>query len=119
MVYAVYYKCKKEKRTISQTVIQSYLPLRKLAELYLEAKRDGWHKEAYNPLENYFNTLAGFRIELISQPSTWEQGVYDQHGYLIQQFNRMLTMFNDLYGHIFSTDAGDINIEDIPALNTF
>lgn len=113
LVYAVYYKCKKEKRTISQTVIQSYLPLRKLAELYLEAKRDGWHKEAYNPLENYFNTLAGFRIELISQPSTWEQGVYDQHGYLIQQFNRMLTMFNDLYGHIFSTDAGDINIEDI------
>ena len=90
-----------------------------MAELYLEAKRDGWHKEAYNPLENYFNTLAGFRIELISQPSTWEQGVYDQHGYLIQQFNRMLTMFNDLYGHIFSTDAGDINIEDIPALNTF
>lgn len=64
-------------------------------------------------MENYFNTLAGFRIELINKPSEWEQGVYDQHGYLIQQFNRMLTMFNDLYGHIFSTDAGDIDIEDV------
>ncbi|WP_285142707.1 F-type conjugative transfer protein TrbC [Serratia ureilytica] len=113
LVYAVYYKCKREKRRISQRVIQEYLPLRKLAELYLEAKRDGWHQEAYNPLENYFNTLAGFRIELISRPSEWEQGVYDQHGYLIQQFNRMLTMFNDLYGHIFSTDAGDVDIEDV------
>ncbi|CAI2023820.1 F-type conjugative transfer protein TrbC [Serratia proteamaculans] len=113
LVYAIYYKCKREKRRISQKVIQEYLPLRKLADLYQEAKRDGWHREAYNPLENYFNTLAGFRIELISKPSEWEQGVYDQHGYLIQQFNRMLTMFNDLYGHIFSTDAGDIDIEDV------
>ncbi len=113
LVYAVYYKSKREKRRISQRVLQEYLPLRKLAELYLEAKRDVWHKEAYSPLESYFNTLAGFRIELISRPSEWDQVVYDQHGYLIQQFNRMLTMFNDLYGHIFSIDAGDIDIDDV------
>jgi len=113
LVYAVYYKCKRDKRRISQRVIQEYLPLVKLAGLYQEAVKEGWHKEAYSPLENYFHTLAGFRIELISRPSEWDQGVYDQHGFLIQQFNRMLTMFNDLYGHIFSTDAGDIDIEDV------
>ncbi|KOY61577.1 conjugal transfer protein TrbC [Photorhabdus heterorhabditis] len=113
VVYAVYYKCKREHRRISQAVIQEYLPLVKLAKLYQEAKKDNWHKEAYSPLESYFNTLAGFRIELISRPSEWEQGVFDQHGYLIQQFNRMLTMFNDIYGHVFSRDAGDVDIEDI------
>ncbi|PHM37640.1 hypothetical protein Xmau_03858 [Xenorhabdus mauleonii] len=113
VVYAVYYKCKRENRRISQSVIQEYLPLVKLAKLYQEAKKDNWHKDAYGPLESYFNTLAGFRIELINRPSEWEQGVFDQHGYLIQQFNRMLTMFNDIYGHVFSRDAGDIDIEDV------
>ncbi|MBC8950091.1 F-type conjugative transfer protein TrbC [Xenorhabdus sp. TS4] len=113
VVYAVYYKCKRENRRISQSVIQEYLPLVKLARLYQEAKKDNWHKDAYGPLESYFNTLAGFRIELINRPSEWEQGVFDQHGYLIQQFNRMLTMFNDIYGHVFSRDAGDIDIEDV------
>lgn len=113
LVYAVHYKCKREQRCISQTVIQAYLPLRKFAELYQEAKRDHWHLEAYGPLENYLNTLAGFRMELIGRPSEWDQGVLDQHGYLIQQFNRMLTMFNDIYGHVFSRDAGDVDIEDV------
>ncbi|MCT4709246.1 type IV secretory system conjugative DNA transfer family protein [Enterobacteriaceae bacterium H11S18] len=113
LVYAVYYKCAREKRRISQAVILEYLPLRKMAELYVEAKRDGWHKEAWQPLESYLNTLAGFRIELVGRPSEWESGVFDQHGFLIQQFNRMLTMFNDIYGHVFAKDAGDVDIEDV------
>ncbi|HCZ4709046.1 TPA: TraM recognition domain-containing protein, partial [Salmonella enterica subsp. enterica serovar Saintpaul str. CFSAN004144] len=57
--------------------------------------------------------LAGFRMELVSKSSEWDQGVYDQHGFLTQQFSRMLAMFNDVYGHIFSSDAGDIDISDV------
>ncbi|MGJ3447742.1 F-type conjugative transfer protein TrbC [Enterobacter sp. PTB] len=113
LIYAVYYKCRREQRRISQTVIQEYLPLKKFAALYQEARQDHWHVEAYAPLENYLNTLAGFRMELIGRPSEWDQGVLDQHGYLIQQFNRMLTMFNDIYGHVFARDAGDVDIDDV------
>lgn len=113
LVYALYYKCKKENIRISQSLIQTHLPLKKMAGLYIEAKQHGWHDEAVNALESYLNNLAGFRMDLITRPSEWEQSVYDQHGFLIQQFSRMLTMFNDIYGHIFSTDAGDIDINDV------
>lgn len=113
LVYALYYKCKKENIRLSQSLIQKHLPLRKLAGLYIEGRQNGWHDEALNALEAYLSTLAGFRMELISRPSEWDQGVYDQHGFLIQQFSRMLAMFNDVYGHIFSSDAGDIDIRDV------
>ncbi|HHV3685146.1 TPA: TraM recognition domain-containing protein, partial [Salmonella enterica] len=52
-------------------------------------------------------------MELVSKSSEWDQGVYDQHGFLTQQFSRMLAMFNDVYGHIFSSDAGDIDLSDV------
>lgn len=113
LVYALYYKCKKENIRLSQSLIQKHLPLRKLAGLYIKGRQNGWHDEALNALEAYLSTLAGFRMELISRPSEWDQGVYDQHGFLIQQFSRMLAMFNDVYGHIFSSDAGDIDIRDV------
>lgn len=113
LVYALYYKCKKENIRLSQSLIQKHLPLRKLAGLYIEGRQNSWHDEALNALEAYLSTLAGFRMELISRPSEWDQGVYDQHGFLIQQFSRMLAMFNDVYGHIFSSDAGDIDIRDV------
>ncbi|ECF0927214.1 TraM recognition domain-containing protein [Salmonella enterica subsp. diarizonae] len=113
LVYALYYKCKKENIRLSQSLIQKHLPLRKLTGLYIEGRQNGWHDEALNALEAYLSTLAGFRMELISRPSEWDQGVYDQHGFLIQQFSRMLAMFNDVYGHIFSSDAGDIDIKDV------
>lgn len=113
LVYALYYKCKKENIRLSQSLIQKHLPLRKLVGLYIEGRQNGWHDEALNALEAYLSTLAGFRMELISRPSEWDQGVYDQHGFLIQQFSRMLAMFNDVYGHIFSSDAGDIDIKDV------
>ncbi|HHV3727351.1 TPA: TraM recognition domain-containing protein, partial [Salmonella enterica] len=64
-------------------------------------------------LEAYLSNLAGFRMELVSKSSEWDQGVYDQHGFLTQQFSRMLAMFNDVYGHIFSSDAGDIDLSDV------
>ncbi|HIB1651177.1 TPA: F-type conjugative transfer protein TrbC [Salmonella enterica subsp. enterica serovar Muenchen] len=113
LVYALYYKCKKENIRLSQSLIQKHLPLRKLTGLYIEGRQNGWHDEVLNALEAYLSTLAGFRMELISRPSEWDQGVYDQHGFLIQQFSRMLAMFNDVYGHIFSSDAGDIDIKDV------
>ncbi|WP_339056741.1 F-type conjugative transfer protein TrbC [Candidatus Regiella endosymbiont of Tuberolachnus salignus] len=113
LIYALCYKREKDGLLLSQSVIQHYLPLRKTVELYQEAKKNNWHAAGYQPLENYLNTLAGFDMTLIDRPSEWAQSVFDQHGFLIQQFTRMLTLFNDIYGHVFPQGAGDIDLRDV------
>lgn len=113
LIYALCYKRVRDGIVLSQAVIQSYLPLRKMVGLYKEALKNGWHEEGYRPLENYFANLAGFDMKLIDRPSEWSSGVFDQHGFLIQQFTRMLGMFNDTYGHVFPKEGGDIDMQDI------
>ena len=113
LIFALCYKRSREGIVLTQAVIQSYLPLRKIVGLYQEALANDWHEEGYKPLENYLSNLAGFDMALINTPSEWSQGVFDQHGFLIQQFTRMLGMFNDTYGHVFSKGSGDIDMQDI------
>ncbi|EBZ0491353.1 conjugal transfer protein TrbC [Salmonella enterica subsp. enterica serovar Infantis] len=113
LIYALCYKRARDNMLLSQDVIQSYLPLRRFAELYKEARQNNWHEEGYKPLENYLSTLAGFDMALIDKPSEWSSGVFDQHGFLIQQFARMLGMFNDVYGHVFPKRGGDIDMQDV------
>jgi intracellular multiplication protein IcmO len=113
LVYALCYKRARDNIMLTQAVIQSYLPLVKFVGLYREALEEGWHEEGYKPMENYLANLAGFDMKLINRPSEWSQGALDQHGYLIQQFTRMLSMFNDTYGHIFPKNGGDIDMQDI------
>ncbi|WP_337263695.1 MULTISPECIES: F-type conjugative transfer protein TrbC [unclassified Serratia (in: enterobacteria)] len=113
LIYALCYKRARDNILLTQAVIQSYLPLVKFVGLYREALRDGWHEEGYKPMENYLSNLAGFDMKLINRPSDWSQGALDQHGYLIQQFTRMLSMFNDTYGHVFPKGGGDIDMQDI------
>lgn len=113
LIYALCYKRARDNIILTQSVIQSYLPLVKFVGLYREALDEGWHEDGYKPMENYLGNLAGFDLNLVNRPSEWSQGVLDQHGYLIQQFTRMLGMFNDTYGHIFPKDGGDIDMQDI------
>lgn len=113
LIYALCYKRARDNIILTQAVIQSYMPLIKFVGLYREALREGWHEEGYKPLENYLSNLAGFDMKLISRPSEWSQGALDQHGYLIQQFTRMLGMFGDTYGHVFPKGGGDIDMQDV------
>ena len=113
LIFALCYKRSRDGIILTQAVIQSYLPLRKMVGLYKEALKNGWHEEGYKPLENYLSNLAGFDMALVNRPSEWSQGVFDQHGFLIQQFTRMLGMFNDTYGHVFSKGHGDIDMQDV------
>ncbi|AZS59265.1 conjugal transfer protein TrbC (plasmid) [Pectobacterium parmentieri] len=113
LIYALCYKRARDNIMLTQAVIQSYLPLIKFVGLYREALEEGWHEEGYKPMENYLANLAGFDMKLISRPGEWSQGALDQHGYLIQQFTRMLSMFNDTYGHVFPKNGGDIDMQDI------
>lgn len=113
LIYALCYKRARDNIMLTQAVIQSYLPLIKFVGLYREALEEGWHEEGYKPMENYLANLAGFDMKLINRPGEWSQGALDQHGYLIQQFTRMLSMFNDTYGHVFPKNGGDIDMQDI------
>ena len=49
----------------------------------------------------------------VETPDEWAPEALNQHGYLIQQFTRMLALFNDTYGHVFARDAGDIDLRDV------
>jgi intracellular multiplication protein IcmO len=113
LIYALCYKRARDNILLTQDVIQSYMPLIKFVGLYREALREGWHEEGFKPMENYLANLAGFDLKLVSRPSEWSQGALDQHGYLIQQFTRMLGMFSDTYGHVFPKGGGDIDMQDI------
>ncbi len=113
LIYALCYKRARDNIALTQDVIQSFLPLRKLVGLYCEAREQGWHEEGYKPLENYLSSLPGFDMTLIHRPQEWSQGALEQHGFLIQQFARQLGMFSDTYGHIFPKNGGDIDMQDI------
>ncbi|MNU86145.1 hypothetical protein D3C71_759010 [compost metagenome] len=113
LISALVYKCRREGTVMSQRTIQSHLPLRKIAGLYVQAVEEQWHDDIKNVLENYLSTLAGFDMDKVATPSEWDPEANRQHGYLMQQFTRMLSLFNDTYGHVFARDAGDIDLRDV------
>jgi len=113
LVFSLVYKCRREGKVMSQRTLQAHMPLRAIAKLYIQSVEEEWHEEARLPLENYLNTLAGFDLTKVDSPSEWAPEALNQHGYLIQQFSRMLSMFNDMYGHVFALDAGDIDLKDV------
>lgn len=113
LVFALVYKCRREGTVMSQRTIQAHLPLRAIAKLYIQSVQEQWHEEARLPLENYLGTLAGFDLAKVDSPADWAPEALNQHGYLIQQFTRILSLFNDTYGHVFAQDAGDIDLRDV------
>ncbi|MGK3137951.1 F-type conjugative transfer protein TrbC [Pantoea trifolii] len=113
LVTALVYKCRREGTVMSQRTIQAHLPLRKIAGLYVQAVEEQWHEEIRVALENYLSTLAGFDMDKVATPSEWDPEANRQHGYLMQQYTRMLSLFNDTYGHVFARDAGDIDLRDV------
>lgn len=113
LIFALVYKCRREGTVMSQRTIQSHLPLRKMAALYIQAVDEQWHEDIRRVLENYLSTLAGFDMDKVATPSEWDPEANRQHGYLMQQFTRMLSLFNDTYGHVFANDAGDIDLRDV------
>lgn len=113
LVFSLVYKTRKEGTVMSQRVIQEYLPLKSIASLYIQSVSEQWHEEARLPIENYLKTLAGFDLTKVETPDEWAPEALNQHGYLIQQFTRMLALFNDTYGHVFARDAGDIDLRDV------
>lgn len=113
LIFSLVYKCRREGVVMSQRTILAHLPLRAIAKLYIQSVEQQWHEEAQLPLKNYLGTLGGFDLDKVDSPAQWSPEAWNQHGYLSQQFTRMLALFNDTYGHVFARDAGDIDLKDV------
>lgn len=90
---ALIYKSRRDDTVMSLLTIQAHLPLRAIAQLYIESVEQQWQEDTRLPLENYLNTLPGFDLAKVDSPVDWAPEVVNQHGYLIQQFSRMLAFY--------------------------
>lgn len=100
--------------TLSIGVIREYLALPNLVKLYLKGKKGEIPEYAFMPIKAYLETgLPGFRSEMAEKPDKWDQGVYDQHGYLTGQYARTLSMLMDTYGHIFKDKYSEVDMMDV------
>ncbi|QBY56046.1 hypothetical protein [Cupriavidus oxalaticus] len=100
--------------TLSIGVIREYLALPNLVKLYLKGKKGEIPEYAFLPIKAYLETgLPGFRPDLADKPDKWDQGVYDQHGYLTGQYARTLSMLMDTYGYIFKDKYSEVDMMDV------
>lgn len=100
--------------TLSIGVIREYLALPNLVKLYLKGKKGEIPEYAFLPIKAYLETgLPGFRADLAEKPDKWDQGVYDQHGYLTGQYARTLSMLMDTYGYIFKDKYSEVDMMDV------
>jgi intracellular multiplication protein IcmO len=61
-------------------------------------------------IRSYLSSLPGFQEDKgVKQSST----TLDQHGYLEMQFTKILGTLADVYGHIFATPQGEIDMYDV------
>ena len=100
--------------TLSIGVIREYLALPNLVKLYIKGKKGEIPEYAFLPIKAYLETgLPGFRAELAEKPDKWDQGVFDQHGYLTGQYARTLSMLMDTYGPIFKEKYSEVDMMDV------
>jgi len=72
------------------------------------ASRKDIPPQAQKSLAAYLETLPGYVDG--KEP---EQQQYEQHGYLIMQFTKVMGMLADTYRHIFDTAYGEVDFNDI------
>ena len=89
------------------SVIRDYLNLARIVEL---RKISAMPINIQESLRSYCENLAGW-----SERKGAAQGdtTMEQHGYLQMQFTRTLGSLGDVYGHIFRTPLGEIDMYDV------
>ena len=72
------------------------------------SRRKDLPPEAQVALRGYLETLPGYVDG--KEPDNTQ---FEQHGYLIMQFTKVMSMLADTYGHIFGTPYGEVEFKDI------
>ena len=90
--------------------IRDHLNLRKIIDLGDQSKFPNMPQAIQKSITSYLTSLPGFNPE---KGYNQAQTSLDQHGYLEMQFTKILGSMADVYGHIFFTSYGEVDMNDV------
>lgn len=90
--------------------IRDHLNLKRIIDLCDPSKYPDLPQHIRHNVKSYLLSLPGFQEE-----KGYKQGqtTLDQHGYLEMQFTRILGSLADVYGYIFQTPFGEVDMSDV------
>jgi len=90
--------------------IRDHLNLKKIIDLADVNKYPDMPQPIRKSIRSYLSSLPGFQEDKGYKQA---QTTLDQHGYLEMQFTKILGSLADVYGHIFHTPYGEIDMADV------
>ncbi|MFC4235999.1 TraM recognition domain-containing protein [Thalassospira xianhensis] len=90
--------------------IRSHMSLRAIVELGNEECYPDMPAPIRVSIQSYLSSLPGYNAE---KKENQAQTTLDQHGYLEMQFTKILGNLADVYGHIFATPFGEVDMYDV------
>lgn len=90
--------------------IRDHLNLRRIIDLCDAEAYPDMPPDIRVSVRSYLTSLPGFQEEKKYKQA---QTTLDQHGYLEMQFTKILGSLADVYGHIFKTPYGEIDMGDV------
>jgi intracellular multiplication protein IcmO len=91
-------------------IIRDHLNLNKIIELSAKENEPDMPLPIRSSITAYLSSLPGFQPEKGPKQS---QTTLDQHGFLQMQFTKILGNLADVYGHIFLTPHGEVDMSDV------
>ncbi|NTF17519.1 TraM recognition domain-containing protein [Agrobacterium rubi] len=104
--------CLRDSQVVDLNVseIRDHLNLKKIIDLADVNKYPDMPQPIRKSIRSYLSSLPGFQEDKGYKQS---QTTLDQHGYLEMQFTKILGSLADVYGHIFHTPYGEIDMADV------
>lgn len=90
--------------------IRDHLNLKRIIDLADTQKYQDMPQPIRKSIKSYLSSLPGFQEDKGYKQA---QTTLDQHGYLEMQFTKILGSLADVYGHIFHTPYGEIDMADV------
>ena len=90
--------------------IRDHLNLKKIIDLCDATAYPTMPEDIRVSVRSYLTSLPGYQEEKKYRQA---QTTLDQHGYLEMQFTKILGSLADVYGHIFKTPYGEIDMQDV------
>lgn len=88
-------------------ILREHLTLEKVVALSKDTRIPELYREG---LINYVINIPGYQPD---KGDDQEPTVYDQHGYVVMQFQPCFGMLSDTYGHIMKTQLADCTFRDV------
>jgi intracellular multiplication protein IcmO len=90
--------------------IRDHMALRRIIDLSDEQKHPDLPAHIRKSIRSYLTSLPGYVEEKKEKQA---QTTLDQHGYLEMQFTKILGSLADVYGYIFATPFGEVDMYDV------